>query len=431
MRLLCEHVPVTTSESFTGSGVVLDDAPPVVVDSKSVQALVDEVRALMASDTSTLLLLDRTGAVLEPAASAGLGRRWRGATHVPVGSGFAGRVAAELAPVLLREINETTVLNPVLRDSGLRQLLGVPVLGNKGLLGVLHVGWRAGLELTDADVERLKGAAAEIGARLSARTADDAHVAALALQRSLLPGAPPPVAGLDIAVRYLPAEGDLGGDWYDIFTLPSGSVGLVMGDVEGHGLESAVAMGRLRSALRAYALDHEDPAEVLRRLDRKLTHFEGDITATVLYGVAAPPYDTVTFCSAGHPSPLVALPMQGAASLVDLPSGLLLGADPDLPRDSGSIPFPPGASIAMYTDGLVERRRWFGRPLDPDAARLEMVRSVFVAGDDPETACTRIIAEGLGDDNVEDDVALAVIRRPVQGPSGESDPVRAVRRSQP
>ena len=94
----------------------------------------------------------------------------------------------------------------------------------------------------------MEGAAAEIGQRLSERTEDDAHLAALALQRSLLPAAPPSITGLDLAVRYLPAEGDLGGDWYDIFTLPSGKVGFVMGDVEGHGLAVGSRLGRLRSA---------------------------------------------------------------------------------------------------------------------------------------------------------------------------------------
>jgi sigma-B regulation protein RsbU (phosphoserine phosphatase) len=401
---------MTTGDSAL-SEAVPDEALPLVVDPKSVQTMVDAVRALMGSDTSTLLLLDKTGTVLEPAASAGLGRRWRGATHVPVGSGFAGRVAAELAPVLLTEINEKTVLNPVLREFGLGQLLGVPVMGSRGLLGVLHVGWRVGRNLTDADSRRMRAVAAHIGLRLSARTQDDSHVAALALQRSLLPGAPPHVDGLDIAVRYLPAEGDLGGDWYDIFSLPSGSVGFVMGDVEGHGLDSAIAMGRLRSALRAYALDYDDPAEVMRRLDRKLTHFESDITATVLYAVAAPPFDTLTFCSAGHPMPLVARVGESDSYSVDLPGGLLLGADPDLPRSCVAIPFPRGASIAMYTDGLVERRRTTDQAIDPDLERLELVKGAFNASDDAETACTRIIAEGLGDDSVEDDVALAVVRR--------------------
>src|SRR6476660_1599923 len=121
----------------------------------------ENVRSVMCSDTATLLLLDETGTVLEPAASAGLGRRWRGATHVPVGSGFAGRVAARGEPVVLNEVNEASVLNPILRDFGLQRLLGVPVVGSKGLLGVLHVGWLIARTPTPDDARRLEGAAAE------------------------------------------------------------------------------------------------------------------------------------------------------------------------------------------------------------------------------------------------------------------------------
>ena len=384
----------------------------MTADPASVQSVIEDVRSIMSSDTATLLLLDDTGRVLEPAASAGLGRRWRGATHVPVGSGFAGRVAAGRAPVLLDEINELSVLNPILRDFGLQRLLGVPVLAGGRLLGVLHAGWLTARDLTAEDIARLERAAAEIARRLTESTKDDAHLAALALQRSLLPAAPPTIDGLDLAVRYLPAEGDLGGDWYDIFTLPDGTVGIVMGDVEGHGLRSAVAMGRLRSALRAYALDYGDPAEVLLRLDRKLCFFESDITATVVYAVTHPPYDAITLCNAGHPPPMVALPGQPFAEQVDVSAGLLLGVDPDHPRQSEKVSLPPGAAIALYTDGLVERRRRPAEQVQWDPGRLDVVRRAFRAGDDAETACTRIIASGLGDDSVEDDVALVVARRP-------------------
>ena len=384
----------------------------MTVNVASVQSFMENVRVLMNSDTATLLLLDETGTVLEPAASAGLGRRWRGATHVPVGSGFAGRVAARGEPVVLNEVNEASVLNPILRDFGLQRLLGVPVVGAKGLLGVLHVGWLIARTFTPDDTRRLEGAAAEIGQRLSERTEDDAHLAALALQRSLLPAAPPSIEGLDVAVRYLPAEGDLGGDWYDIFPLPSGKVGLVMGDVEGHGLRAAVVMGRLRSALRAYALDHDDPAEVLHRLDRKLCYFESEITATVVYAVSEPPFDVVTICNAGHPAPLIAQRGQPSAEVANVSAGVLLGLDPEQQRHSEKIQLSPGAALAFYTDGLVERRRGSDPRMDPDVERLELVRRAFVAGDNAETACSRIIAGGLGDDSVEDDVALVVVRRP-------------------
>jgi serine phosphatase RsbU (regulator of sigma subunit) len=388
-----------------------DGESTVVAKTGSLPALVTQVRAAMGSDTATLLLLDKTGSVLEPAASAGLGRRWRGATHVRVGSGFAGRVAAERQPVLLEEVNETSVLNPILRDFGLRQIFGVPVFGPNGLLGVLHAGWRARRPLAPRDLERLEAAAAEIGRRLTESSEDDAHLVALALQRSLLPAAPPSIEGLDVAVRYLPADGDLGGDWYDVFRLPSGKVGFVMGDVEGHGLRSAVAMGRVRSALRAYALDYDDPADVLHHLDRKLCHFEPGITVTVTYAVTEPPFDFLTMCIAGHPMPLVAQPGERPASVATVPTGLLLGVDPQHRRRNGEVPFPAGAAVALYTDGLVERRSGSSDQGGTVVERLDRVRQVFAAGDNAETACTRIVAEGLGDDSVEDDVALVVVRR--------------------
>ena len=112
----------------------------MTVDLVSVQDLIENVRTLMGSDTATLLLLDETGGVLEPAASAGLGRRWRGAPHVRMGAGFAGRVAEARRPVFVNEVNEVSVLNPILREAGVQRLLGVPVFGRNRLLGVLHVG---------------------------------------------------------------------------------------------------------------------------------------------------------------------------------------------------------------------------------------------------------------------------------------------------
>lgn len=375
----------------------------------SVQGMIEGVRAAMQSDTSSLLLLDDTGTVLQPAASAGLGGRWRGAPHIRVGTGFAGRVAATNAPVVVNEVTAETVINPILREVGVRRLLGVPVPGRDGPLGVLHVGVLTAREFSPSDIERLTKIAAEIGDRLSERTQDDAHLAALVLQRSLLPAAPPPIPGLDVAVRYLPSEGDLGGDWYDVFQLPSGKVGFVLGDVEGHGLRSAIVMGRLRSALRAYALDHEDPDEVLHRLDRQLCYFEADITATVVYAVTEPPFESVTISVAGHPPPLLARPGGPPAEPVDVDADPTLGVDPDLPRRSTKVALDPGAVLVFYTDGLVERRSEPGG--DPYGERLDLVRGVVSGDHDAETVCSHVIAAGVGDAPVEDDLALVVVRR--------------------
>jgi phosphoserine phosphatase RsbU/P len=385
--------------------------PTMTLDLNSIQGMIGNVRAEMESDTATLLLLDESGSVLEPAASSGLGRRWRGATHVRVGSGFAGRVAAQGRPVVLDHVDERSVVNPILRDAGVRTLLGVPVPGAHGLLGVLHVGSLHARSFDAHDVARMEKLAAGIGHRLSEKNRDDAHLAALAFQRSLLPPAPPTVEGLDIAVRYLPAEGDLGGDWYDIFVLPDGKVGIVMGDVEGHGLRSAVVMGRLRSALRAYALDHDDPAEVLHRLDRKLCHFENAITATVVYAVTEPPFDTVSFSVAGHPAPLVSREGDAVAHEMPVEADLLLGVDPGAPRRTQAFALDVGTALVLYTDGLVERGGLPARDPERWGERLNLVRHAFRSGQDAETMCSRIIAAGLGDESVSDDVAVIAIRR--------------------
>ncbi len=382
----------------------------MTLDLNSIHGLIENVRAEMDSDTATLLLLDETGTVLEPAASSGLGRRWRGATHVRLGAGFAGRIAAQRRPVVLEQVDERSVVNPILRDAGVRRLLGVPVDGPDGLVGVLHVGSLSERSFGAGDTARLVALAAGIGLRLSERRKNDAHLAALVFQRSLLPAAPPSIEGLDVAVRYLPAEGDLGGDWYDVFVLPSGRVGLVMGDVEGHGLRAAVVMGRLRSALRAYALEHDDPAEVLSRLDRKLCHFEHGMTATVIYAVSEPPFDTLAVCTAGHPPPLIATKDQDEAFEAWVPPGLLLGVDPEHRRHSHELVVQPGTAVVFYTDGLVERLGNGSAGLDASRERLDLVRRAFNSDQDAETICSRIIATGLGDESVEDDVAVIAMR---------------------
>ncbi|MET3961606.1 sigma-B regulation protein RsbU (phosphoserine phosphatase) [Marmoricola sp. OAE513] len=374
--------------------------------------VLEKLRDELGSDTASLLLLDESGEVLEPAASAGLGRVWRGATHVRVGAGFAGRIASERAPVLLDDVRPSTVLNPVLRHSGVRTLLGVPVESGVRLLGVLHVGSKqADHEFTAADVDQLKGSAAEIAERLSMKVGTDDHTAALALQRSLLPAAPPLIDGLDIAVRYLPADGDLGGDWYDVFTLPDGRVCLVMGDVQGHGLRAAVIMGRLRSALRAYALEHSDPATVLTLLDRKLCHFENNALATVAFAITEPPYEKLVISLAGHPPPIIARAGDGTAHPSDLSTDLLLGHLPDFERHSHTVDLEPGTVVALHTDGLTDVKPTFVGHANPYEYRMTRIRAAFTSGIDAETACANIIAGALGDDTLQDDVALLVLRR--------------------
>lgn len=379
-------------------------------ESANLIEILEIVRAQLGSDTATVLLLSHDRTILEPTAMVGLDRTPRGAPSIPMGQGFAGRVAQLRQPVLLDHVDRSTVLNPVLINHGVRALLGVPITVGSELLGVLHVGRRERRIFTEDDVLALTEIAKELGMTLRQRFINDSHIAALALQRSLLPTTLRAPQGVVIAARYVPAEGDLGGDWYDAFELPDGRLALVMGDVAGHGFEAAIIMGRLRSALRSYALEHQDPAEILTLLDQKLCHFEPGWLATVILGVSEPPYTDWAFSSAGHFPPIVAS-LGGNGERLDVPTDRLLGVKGPTVRRTTRVEVVPGSLICLFTDGLVERR-----PSASDAGQdivdqnVDVLRKTLVASDDPETACIHILTEVVGDNVAEDDIALLVAR---------------------
>ncbi len=202
--------------------------------------------------------------------------------RVPVGKGFAGRIAAEDRCVILEQVDHTKVVNPLLFDKGIRSLMGAPLRSGGKVIGVMHAGTLRPRRFTSQDMNVLQIAADRAATAMQALRAQTDREAAAALQRSLLPSARPVVAGLRMAARYAPGSGTIGGDWHDAFVLPSGQVCAVVGDVAGSGLPAAVIMGRMRSVLRVYAMETSDPAEMLDRLDRKMRHFEPDALATVL-----------------------------------------------------------------------------------------------------------------------------------------------------
>ena len=245
--------------------------------------LLDRVRALLGVDTAAILLMDPHSRQLVATAAKGLEEEIRRGFRISVGRGFAGRVAATRQPVILADVTAADVVNPVLLETGIRSLLGVPMMIGGEVVGVLHVGTFTPRRFTDDDVRLMQLVAdrASLAGQIRATRLDQA--AALALQRSLLPPTLPAVPGVEMAARYVPGHAfGIGGDWYDVFPLPSGWLGVVIGDVSGHGLRSAVVMGRIRSALRAYSLVCDDPAEALTLLDRKVHHFEAVNLTTAL-----------------------------------------------------------------------------------------------------------------------------------------------------
>ena len=140
----------------------------------------------------------------------------------------------------------------------------------------------------------------------------------------------------------------------------------MIGGVSGTGLQAAVIMGRMRSALRAYALESPDPATVLDRLDRKMRHFEPDAMATVLCAMFSPADGQMRISSAGHLPPVIALPGQ-PAEFAQVSQDVLIGMPAAFPRHVTTMDFPPGAVLCLYTDGLVERR---DEAIDARLARL-------------------------------------------------------------
>ena len=338
-------------------------------------ALVERVKEVLRADTAAVLLLDQSARQLIATAASGIEEEVRQGVRIPLGTGFAGRVAASREPVILTRVDHTTVRNPLLVDRGIRSLLGVPLLVGGKVIGVLHVGSLSGRPFEQQDVELLQLAADRAALAVHSLMSQDDALAAVALQRSLLPTALPAVPGLGLAARYVAGSGAVGGDWYDVFVLPDGKLGVVVGDVAGSGLEAAVIMGRMRSALRAYVLETPDPATALRMMDRKIQYFEPNAMATVLYGLYTPGTGDFTVSSAGHLPPVLAAP-GGQAGLLPLRPDPPIGTADDPQRRSATVFIPPGALLCCFTDGLVERR---GQILDQGMDTLAATLGKLIA----------------------------------------------------
>ncbi|MGW5780651.1 ATP-binding SpoIIE family protein phosphatase [Streptomyces sp. NPDC003863] len=243
---------------------------------------------------------------------------------------------------------------------------------------------------------------------------------ALALQRSLLPRGPVKQSAVEAASRYLPSgtHAGVGGDWYDVIPLSGARVALVVGDVVGHGIHAAATMGRLRTAVRAFAdidlmpdelLTHLD--DVVIRLGREEERQDGETSATCLYAIYDPVSRLCSLASAGHPLPAVAQPSSpggdGPASrsvdFLDVAVGPPLGLG-GFPFETAQFELAEGSLLVLFTDGLVARS---GRDVD---SSLSVLRDVLGRGSDsPEEVCDRLLA-ALLPSRPADDVALLVAR---------------------
>jgi anti-sigma regulatory factor (Ser/Thr protein kinase) len=304
----------------------------------------------------------------------------------------------------LRDVDHADVLNPLLREKGIKSLLGVPLLVHGDVIGVLHVGSLRQRDFAPHELELLQLAADRAAIAIEHAQLFEQRRIAETLQRRLLPQDLPAIAGLELACRYLPAAGSsLGGDWYDVFELPGGRVVLAVGDVVGHGVAAASVMAQLRTALRAYAIEEHPPALVVEAVNRMMWELGPRAMTTLAYVVLDPAEETLELVLAGHPPPLMI--SDSSAEYLPLQGGMALGASPTSTYGSQTVRYPAGTMLVLYTDGLVERR---GEAIDDGLDRL---RGLGTGVADVDDVCEGIVDRMLVDDP-DDDVAVLAARLP-------------------
>jgi PAS domain-containing protein len=268
------------------------------------------------------------------------------------------------------------------------------------------------MSLSFADPERfggsrrveLAGYASHIADALArALRQEEDHQVAVSVQRSLLPAGLPRIDGAALTARYLPgSELEIGGDWYDAVRLEDGRLFLVVGDVMGHGVEAALAMGQLRAAARALSQGYR-PAQLLSQMDRFVDDVENGSLATAAAVVLDLRHGVVEYSLAGHPPPLLRSP-DGAVVRLDGALSVPLGYSRE-PRRSATAALPPGSMVVLYTDGLIERR---GEDLGIGLRRLEVAVGAL-DHHDPEAAADALIGQCLEGFRQRDDIALVCV----------------------
>jgi anti-sigma regulatory factor (Ser/Thr protein kinase) len=368
--------------------------------------LLVRVRAALRVDTVAVLLFDEKEQQLVARAAKGIEEEVEQGVRIPVGRGFAGRIAAERVAIYIADVNHADILNPILREKGIRSLLGVPLIVEGNLIGVMHVGSLTPRRFVANDVAVLQLAAARVApgidrARLYSALERE-HRVAMVLQRSLLPRHMTDVPGVALAARYLPARNEVGGDWYDVIDLPHGLVGLAIGDVVGHGIRAAALMGRLRTALHSYALAGNPPGRTLELVDRFIRSTEISAMATAAYAVFDPESGLLRFSTAGHLPPLV---VGGSAPrAVEVTPAVPLGAYPYARYEDRELTLADGEMFVLYTDGLVERR---GVDLDTGIAELrDLIATTHTASRACMLAVERLVPPG----GARDDVAIVAVQ---------------------
>ncbi|GAB7191914.1 hypothetical protein NUM3379_26220 [Kineococcus sp. NUM-3379] len=299
----------------------------------------------------------------------------------------------------------------VLTTQGRRAWASLPLVVSGRVIGGWSVAYSAERVFDDDERRLLRTLASHYAQALErARLHGVTHNTAVQLQRALLPAEDLGDLGLPVATHYVPAARGLevGGDFYSVVRLPSGSIAVVIGDVSGHNLAAAAVMGQVRNAMHAYALEGHSPAGVVERVNRLMWTLQIPQFATCAYLELQPGTGAVTIVLAGHPAPVVR-PPGGEAHSLDIPPDPPLGVDPDLRCAEHTLLLAPGSLLLLFTDGLVESRdKDIGAGLERLHRVLQQIPPL------PQRVVDEVVPAMLPPDTQEDDIAVLALRVPAR-----------------
>jgi serine phosphatase RsbU (regulator of sigma subunit)/anti-sigma regulatory factor (Ser/Thr protein kinase)/PAS domain-containing protein len=386
-------------------------------------AVTTNARRALGTVFAGLALVEKTGRTMEyvsmsplPAETAAVWSRFPLDRSAPV-SDAARHGRPYFHETVEQAVEDFPDIGPHMRTAGTESMAHLPlVTGSGSRLGTLALSWSTEHTMSGEERDFLVTLAGHTAQALErALLFEQQRTVADALQHAVLPDRLPTVPGVTLGAVFVPATGghEVGGDWYDAFVLPSGRLGLAVGDAAGHGLPAARVMSGLRNALRSYALLGGGPGDVVERLDAFVEQYDPDTFATIAYLELDPATGEGVWCSAGHP-PLLRIAPPDAAGTgaratffgddVDPPVGSLLA------RGAREHPFrlDPGETLVLFTDGLVERR---DDDLDHGLDRLTATATAVPAELSPPDLVRAICDTLLAGSGPTDDVCLLAVRR--------------------
>jgi serine phosphatase RsbU (regulator of sigma subunit)/anti-sigma regulatory factor (Ser/Thr protein kinase) len=385
---------------------ITDAALPHVGLQDLLDQLLNRIVHVFGADQGAILLRADDGSRLEFGAARGVSPDQGHDFYRLIADQLAGRLAMSRRPVSLDRNATSGALASLLTSLEMQSVLGLALILDRQLLGVLYVATRVRKPFSDDDAALLQLVGDRVALAVDrARLFEQERHIAETLQRSLLPDRLPQIPGMEVATRYLPAGAgmEVGGDWFDMLELGDGRVVLAMGDVVGRGVRAAALMGKLRTSLEAYAFDGRAPEEVVERLHSLMERQHRAEMATLLYVAIEPDRESAEVASAGH-MPLLVRSANGEARFVARGVSPPLGALPFVRFEASRLDVEAGSSLLLFTDGLVEVR---GTSIE---LRLEELRRTVEAGpSDPDALCDAVLERMLGHEEPQDDVALLVL----------------------